>query len=95
MFDTILQFHQLYNWDDQDKADWESWKNSMHDGFCSGRHRHCHWGQFYGFWNDRFFGDTLGKVCNRLDETGCNGPPFDNFGWNYGPGYGHAAYYSH
>mmetsp|Transcript_50750 Transcript_50750/g.119359 ORF Transcript_50750/g.119359 Transcript_50750/m.119359 type:complete len:84 (+) Transcript_50750:176-427(+) len=80
MFADVRQMQELYNWADQEKEDWEKFHSQMAGGFCSGRHRHCHWGAFNHYWDDHFWGDSLGKICNDIDETGCNGPPFGDDG---------------
>ncbi len=61
MFALIRQFQELnkqelYNWEDQERDDWQKFHDSMSGGFCSGSGRHCHWGAFYHYWDDHFYG---------------------------------------
>mmetsp|Transcript_998 Transcript_998/g.2155 ORF Transcript_998/g.2155 Transcript_998/m.2155 type:complete len:83 (-) Transcript_998:209-457(-) len=77
-------FVSLYSWADQDKEEsvnWEKTKGKFKNGFCEAN-RHCHWHLFYENWNNDFYGDQM-KICNDIDETGCNGPPWKDDKYGY------------
>mmetsp|Transcript_23601 Transcript_23601/g.48120 ORF Transcript_23601/g.48120 Transcript_23601/m.48120 type:complete len:96 (+) Transcript_23601:55-342(+) len=77
MFDTIQHFVCLYSWEDQHDDNYKDWLENAKNNYCYVNHlgrMHCHWRSYFHSWDDDFWGDSM-KLCNEVDETGCNGFP--------------------